>query len=214
MKNIRAVLFDFDGTLVDTNQIVFDSWQEVFRTVEGAERPAEVIYSTYGEPLFETMEHFFGEKTEMCIKIYRDYQSAIYLDTVKLYPGMEALIARLKRKGYKLAVVTSRLKKSTIEILDKYALTDSFDAVITCDDTDKHKPDPEPALAALEKLGTAPAQAIMVGDSRYDVGCGKNAGIKTVLMNWSVTFEGAVQCEPDYIIGKAEELEDLLEELC
>lgn len=214
MKNIKAVLFDFDGTLVDTNKIVFDSWQQVFRTVEGAERPAEVIYGTYGEPLFATMERFFGEQTEECIKIYRDYQSGIYLDAVSLYPGMEELIRRLKGKGYKMAVVTSRLRTSTVAILEKYALIDIFDAVITCDDTEKHKPDPEPALAALEKLGVTPTQAVMVGDSRYDVGCGQNAGIKTVLMNWSATFDGAVQCGPDYIIGKAEELENILEDLC
>lgn len=214
MRKIKAILFDFDGTIADTDQVILDSWQEVFRRVEGAERPAEEIYKTYGEPLWGTMEQLFGERAEACIKMYRDYQATIFLDEIRLYPGMEALIKNLKEQGYLLAIVTSRMKKSTYEVLDKYGLTEYFDTIITCEDTEKNKPDPEPALLALERLQAAPQNAVLIGDSRYDMGCGINAGIRTILVGWSVSFDAAVQYNPDYIIHKAEEIGDILEALC
>ncbi|MDD2217273.1 MAG: HAD-IIIA family hydrolase [Eubacteriales bacterium] len=214
MRKIKAVLFDFDGTIADTEKIILDSWQEVFRRAEGIERPAEEIYKTYGEPLFITMQRFFGEKADEYIKIYRDYQSTIFLDEVRMYPGVEELIKRLKSKGYMAAIVTSRLKKSTYEILDKYGLADIFDVIITCEDTEKNKPDPEPALLALERLKIDPQNAVLIGDSSYDMGCGLNAGVKTVLVGWSVSFDEALGYNPDYIIEKAEDLEGVLEALC
>lgn len=215
MGQIKAVLFDYDGTLMDTNRIILESWQHTFRTVRGKEHPEEELYKTFGEPLHDTMEKFFhGEDVERCIDIYRDYQVSFYREKIEMFPGMEELVKELKRRGYLTAVVTSRLPETTRQGLEKYGLTPYFDVVITCADTTKHKPDPEPVFICTKKLEIAPCEALMVGDTTFDILCGKRAGTKTVLAGWSVAYtqEQRIDSEtkPDHIIERAEDLLSLL----
>ena len=98
---------------------------------------------------------------------------------------MKELFAELRAKGYKLGMVTSRLRQTTSQGLEKYEINEYFDVVVTADDTKKHKPDPEPVYIALKKLGSAPQSSIMLGDTMYDILCAKNAGVKSVLVSWS-----------------------------
>ncbi|MBQ9973004.1 MAG: HAD-IA family hydrolase [Firmicutes bacterium] len=212
---IKAVLFDFDGTIFDTNKLIIESWQEVFRTMTGKEGDVDKIKATFGEPLLITMERWFPGESERLVKIYREYQKDIYFKMIEAYPGMPELIKKLKALGYMNAVVTSRLTSSTINTLDKFDLTKYFDVIVTCDDTDKHKPDPEPALVALRKLGISADEAVMIGDSHFDVLCAQNAGVKAVLVGWSeaaaVTLGGGeIDYKPDYIIEKAEDLIEII----
>lgn len=212
---IKAVLFDFDGTIFDTNKLIIESWQEVFRTMTGKEGDVDKIKATFGEPLLITMERWFPGESERLVNIYREYQKDIYFKMIEAYPGMPELIKKLKALGYMNAVVTSRLTSSTINTLEKFDLTKYFDVIVTCDDTDKHKPDPEPALVALRKLGISADEAVMIGDSHFDVLCAQNAGVKAVLVGWSeaaaVTLGGGeIDYKPDYIIEKAEDLIDII----
>ncbi|MEA4988036.1 MAG: HAD-IIIA family hydrolase [Anaerovorax sp.] len=214
MKKKTTVLFDFDGTIMDTNDIIVKSWQYTFRTLEGKERPIEEILATFGEPLHITMERILpGFDSEEAIEIYRSYQFNHYQELIELFPGMEKLITELKQEGYKLAVVTSRLRNSTESGLNKFDLTEHFDVIVTADDTKKHKPDPEPVLIALEKLGSNPQEAIMIGDSMFDVLCAQNAGVDAVLVSWAMATEaqGKLQeVKPEYVIEEAEELWTIL----
>ena len=212
---IKAVLFDFDGTIFDTNKLIIESWQQVFRVMTGSETDEAKLKATFGEPLLITMERWFPGESERLVDIYRNHQKDIYFKMIELYPGMAELIKKLKALGYMNAVVTSRLTSSTINTLDKFDLTKYFDVIVTCDDTDKHKPDPEPALVALEKLGIKADEAIMIGDSHFDVLCAQNAGVKAVLVGWSeaasVTLNGGeINYKPDYIIEKAEDLLEII----
>lgn len=210
MSKIKAVLFDYDGTLMDTNNIILESWQHTFRAIKGQEHPEKELYATFGEPLSYTMERFFpGEDVDRCVEIYRNYQLDHYQKLIEMFPGMVELVKDLKDRGYLTGVVTSRLPSTTFQGLDKYGLTPYFDAVVTCADTDKHKPDPEPALLCLEKLGVQPSEAVMIGDTTYDILCGKRAGVKSGLVGWSVAYtEELLQGEtkPDFIMNTAEEL--------
>ena len=214
MKNIKAVLFDFDGTIFDTNKLIIDSWNEVFR-IKGGSRTEEEILATFGEPLTVSMEKWFPGESEECINIYRNYQRDIFFEKIELYEGMDELIKKLKTLGVLNAVVTSRLASSTISTLEKYDLARCFDVIVTCDDTEKHKPDPEPALLALEKLGISADEAIMIGDSRFDIRCAHNAGIKAVLVGWSeAAAAGDIPKNgidaPDFVIESAEELLEII----
>ena len=215
MGQIKAVLFDYDGTLMDTNDIILESWQHTFRRLTGEECPEEKLYPTFGEPLRDTMKAFFPEEdTDACVAIYREYQSDFYHKEIRMFPGMKELIFELKQKGYLTALVTSRAPGSTAEGLKKYGLTDAFDAVVTCGDTDKHKPDPEPIFICTRKLCIEPREAMMVGDTTFDILCGKRAGTKTVLAGWSVAYTEeqkiAEETKPDYIIQKAADLLQIL----
>ncbi len=215
MKNrINTVLFDFDGTIMNTNELIIQCWQHTFRTVEGRERPVEEIVRTFGEPLMITMEQVLPQLTaEEGVNIYRSHLKKYYKDMIAPFPGMVDLIKELKNRNYITGLVTSRPKESTFEGLKRFDLDSYFDCVITCDDTNKHKPDPEPLFIALRKLSAHPEGSLMLGDSINDILCAKNAGIRSVLVGWQITLskdeiEGPKG--PDHIIEKPEDLLSLL----
>ncbi|MCF0150568.1 MAG: HAD-IA family hydrolase [Firmicutes bacterium] len=216
MSKIKAVLFDFDGTLIDTNQLVLDSWHNVYKAY-GITPPAdEVLTATFGQPLEDALAEFFPEyPVEESARHYRSFQQDHFSGTARLYEGIPQLLQELKARGYLLAIVTSRLWASLKSNKYEFHQQDLFDAIVSQEDTDVHKPQPEPCLIALRKLGISPEEAIMVGDSRLDILCGKNAGCKTALVGWSVAFppETATgEAKPDHIIYHAQELLELLQD--
>ena len=214
MQKIDTVIFDFDGTVMDTNNVILNSWQHTFRTLENREEKPETIIKTFGEPLELTMKNFFPDvPVEESIAIYRSYHYDNFGKLISVFPGMKELIQELKDKNYKLGLVTSRLRKTTMQGLEAYGLLPYFEVIVTADDTTKHKPDPEPLNIALEKLGAAPEHSVMVGDTMFDILCARNAGVKSVLVSWSmaVTEEEKNGLDrPDYIIEKAEDLKEIL----
>ncbi len=218
MKKYKGVLFDYDGTLVDTNRLILDSWQAVYKSLWGHEEDEDKILATFGEPLEYTVKRIFPDHDpEEIMGIYRGYQSQVYRERIELFPGMGELARELKRRGYLLGVVTARLREATIIGLEKFGLDEVMDALVVCEDTDKHKPDPEPALLCLEKLGIKPEDAVMVGDSLLDLGCARNAGMPIALVSWTIALKDKVYSlegeeKPDCIMEKAEDLLSFIEE--
>lgn len=215
MTKINTVLFDFDGTIMDTNNVILQSWQHTFRTVEGKERPEKEIIETFGEPLYVTMERVLPQiPVEEAVAIYRDYNYEKFLELIEVFPGMRELLAELKNRGYKTGIVTSRLRHTTEIGLNKYDMQQYFDVIVTCDDTDKHKPDPEPVNIALERLGSKPEEAIMIGDSMFDIICARNPGVKAALVSWALAASDEDKYgenAPDYILETADTLWNILE---
>ncbi|MBR5315402.1 MAG: HAD-IA family hydrolase [Firmicutes bacterium] len=209
-----SILFDFDGTLANTNGLVLESWKHTFRILRGIEQSDDVIKKTFGEPLGVSMQKFFPKvPVEKAIEVYRGYQKDVFENLIEPFDGMVELVKELKAKGFKTAVTTSRLGPSTMAGLNKFGLGEDFDVVVTASDTTKHKPDPEPVLITLEKLGSKPEEALMIGDSMFDIKCAHNAGVKAVLVGWAeaVTEEDLNGPDrPDYFIEKAEDLFELL----
>lgn len=217
MAKINTVLFDFDGTTMDTNHLIIQSWQHLFRSVEGKERPVEEIVQTFGEPLYITMEKVVPQiSVEEGVRIYREYHYDNFQELIEVFPGILTLLAQLKEEGLQIGLVTSRLWETTAIGLKKYDMAKYFDVIITHDDTDKHKPDPEPVLLALEKLGAKAEEAIMVGDSMFDILCARNAGTKTVLVSWAMAVseeEKNGPNGPDYILEKPGDLFEILADI-
>ncbi len=216
MSKIDTVLFDFDGTIMDTNNVILMSWQHTFRTLENREEEESKLTATFGEPLEYTLERFFPDvPVEESIEVYRSYQRKNFCDLITLFPGMKELVIECKARGYKTGLVTSRLKRTAMEGLEKFDLTKYFDVIITPEDTDKHKPDPEPVNIALERLGTKPENAVMLGDTLFDIQCSHNAGIGAVLVSWSLALAGKSREDlgedaPEYIIETPEELFEII----
>ena len=225
---INTIVFDFDGTIADTNQLIVDSWQAAFRARTGKNGDLDYILSTFGEPLYKSMEKAFPDfDVEETVSIYRDYQKVIFRDEIKSFPGMVKLVHDLKAAGFKTGIATSRLRESTLIGMEVMDLVGYIDALVTVDDTTKHKPDPEPATICLNKLSSSPEESIMVGDSAFDMGCGKNAGMTTVMVGWSEAAKGAIESvakvheaaeekevdifKPDFIVEEPEGLWKVIE---
>ena len=217
MAKTDTVLFDFDGTVMNTNDVIIASWQHTFRTIDGKEREVSEIARTFGEPIVKTMKRLFPQvPVEESLKIYRSYQYDYFDDLVTLFPGMKELLVKLRKTGYKTGLVTSRMRNTTFRGLEKFELTDLFDAVVTCDDTNVHKPDPEPVFIALDKLGTKPEKTVMLGDTMYDIMCANNAGVTSILVGWAIApTEEEIKGEngPDFIMKDAADLFRILDEI-
>ena len=214
MSKYKAVLFDFDGTIMDTNTIILKSWKHTFNTVLGRDPVHEEIVATFGEPLEVTMAKLFPDRdTHEMVETYRNYQRHIYRDDITMFPGMKDVILELQKRGYLIAIVTSRLWYSTRTGLYKFDIADCFDAVVSAEDTTIHKPDPTPCLLCLEKLGVKPEEALMVGDSKYDILCAHNAGVDAVLVSWTISVgeELRKQLAPEYYVTDAAQLLDIVE---
>lgn len=206
---LQAVLIDFDGTLMNTDEVVLRSWEHTYREL-GREVPsAAEIRLTFGEPLRRSMEYIFPDvPVDESLTIYREYNMARFLNYTKPYPGMVELIDRLRERGVPTALVTSRLRNTTYIGLEHFDLVRRFDAILTEDDIEASKPDPGPVYWTLRKLGVpfeeSPSwaaegrtprqkeQVLMIGDSIYDIQCCENAGIGAMLVGWTntLTIEG------------------------
>jgi pyrophosphatase PpaX len=128
-------------------------------------------------------------------------------------PKSKRLLDELKKRDLLLGIVTSRLRNTTMKYLKSFDLLDYFDVIVTCDDTNVHKPKPEPALIALKQLDVKKDETIMVGDTRFDIGCANNAGIDSVLVNWGVAYRQEnlpSEFIPKYVINKPMELLEVI----
>lgn len=215
-RRIDTVLFDFDGTLMDTNDVILESWQYTFEQLRGHRTDTKTLLATFGEPLKMTMYNFFGgteEDVDRNVEIYRSYQKEYFLDMIHLFPGVYEMLKDVRGAGFKTALVTSRLKPTTYQGIEKFGIEEFFDAVITADDVTKHKPDPEPILITLEKLGSRAENAVMFGDTKQDILCAKNAGVTSVLVDWSMAIPkgtASEEYEPDFCLESPEKLIDLI----
>ena len=133
-RKIDTVLFDFDGTVMDTNEIILRSWEYTFERLRGEKPDRKMLLATFGEPLKMTMRDFFGgdeAEVERNIEIYRSYQRDHYLDHISLFPGIYEMLAAVKSAGFRTALVTSRLRPTTYDGVKKFDIGRFFDHIIT-----------------------------------------------------------------------------------
>jgi pyrophosphatase PpaX len=213
----KYILFDFDGTLVNTNDVIVASWQHTYKHYLGHEVPVEHITACFGEPLLLTMAREFpGVNPKESADVYRSFQVENADRLVTIFPGIKELLADLKEAGYVLGIVTSRTRESALRYMDMFDITSYFSDLVTCDDTTVHKPNPEPLLLAMSRLGAEPAESLMIGDSPFDIKCANNAGVDSVMVNWRITCDETSlidDAKVDYWIHQPSDLVELLKKL-
>ncbi|MCA1031518.1 pyrophosphatase PpaX [Bacillus timonensis] len=204
---INTILFDLDGTLIDTNDLIITSFLHTLEKYYPNQYKREDVLQFIGPPLYDSFVALNKEKVEEMIQTYREHNLANHDLLVKEYEGVFETIKTLHEKGYKLGIVTTKMRNTVNMGLALTKLDQFFDVVVTLDDVKNAKPDPEPINLALKQLGSTPEDTIMVGDNHHDILAGKNAGTATAGVAWTIKGkEHLATFNPDYMLEHMSEL--------
>jgi len=206
------VFFDLDGTLADTVELILESYRHTMRTHLGEAPPDERWRATMGTPLRDQLVAFARDTEEAAAMLatYTQFQRGIHDQMVKPFPGAAEVLAELRGRGARLAVVTSKRTEVAQRTLHVCGLSEAIDLVVTAEDVRHGKPDPESVLLALSRLdlATATEEVLFVGDAPFDLRAGRAAGTRTAAAPWGAFERSALAAEaPDYML---ETLTDVL----
>jgi len=201
-----VVLFDLDGTVVDSGGIILASMRHATRTVLGREIPDEALMAAVGGPGLEHQMRAFGpDHVEELIRAYRDHNEPLH-DELRLCMGMDDVLVALKEQGRQLGVVSAKRRRTVELAFASVAVGHLFDVVVGGDEHERQKPEPDLLLLALERLGAEPATAAYVGDSPFDMQAAKAAGMHAVGVTWGGIHQGGTLTEADEVVEAPEEL--------
>lgn len=210
-RSYGVVLFDLDGTLVDTVALILASFRHATGVVLGEPLSDEVLMADVGIPLAKQMSSFSPEKAEELIAVYREHNSRVHDDLIAEYPGVEEGLLALAAAGKRLGVVTSKSRPLADRALTLFGLTDHFEVVVTCEDVQRHKPDPDPIIEAARRMGVRAEDCVYVGDSPHDMSAALSAGSLAIAALWGAFPEERVTAPgPHFRAGSMGELVDLL----
>ena len=209
---IRGILFDNDGTLVDTHDLILASFHHAVRTVLGRDFPDSVLMAKVGIPLDDQMRDYSDDPATQAelSRVYREHNHAHHDQEIALFPGVGEGLARLDASGMAMGVVTAKRHELAWHGLDILGAAVHLRCLVGCDDCATSKPDPAPVLMACELLDLAPAECLYVGDSPYDIQAGNAAGCPTVAVLWGMFGEDVLRAEdPTHVIRSFDELDAL-----
>jgi pyrophosphatase PpaX len=181
-----ALLFDLDGTLVDSIELILQSFRHTFAMHLGDVPPDAKWIAGLGTPLFTQLREFTLDDAiaRAMTATYRAYQMEHHDELMRAYAGAREALTELRANAHPTAIVTSKMSDLAERALRFTGLRDAIDVVVGMENTKRHKPDPEPVRLALDALGYQPREAIMLGDSPHDIAAGNAAGVVTVAAQW------------------------------
>lgn len=214
---VKGVLFDMDGTLIDSFDSIVSAFKEAFGCLNNNPKCNSVILLNdaeirrlIGTPHNVTMRRFCADEEALnnAVKIFRSAREKMY---VKPFEGAVEILEYIRENNMKSALITTTGRTITDKIMRDNKLENLIDAVVTKDDVSKLKPDPEPILKAMEILNLRKEECIMVGDHPNDILASKNAGVKSVAVKNAYSEEELRKYNPDYIIENLKYMKNLLE---
>ena len=211
-----AVLFDLDGTLIDSIELILNSARHAFRDrADNVPSDAEWLAGV-GTPLATMFRQYVRDDAEVeaLIAKYREYQLANHDRLTRRYDMVIEVVDGLRAAGHPQAIVTSKTGWLARRGLDHVGLASHFDVIVGCDSCDRHKPDPQPVRKALERLGYAPHEAVFVGDSVHDMLAGNAAGVTTIAALWGpFSREDLIASAPNHFLDRMADLPALLDRI-
>jgi pyrophosphatase PpaX len=209
-----VVLFDLDGTVVDSGAIILASMRHAAKEVLGIEPPEHELMAAVGGPGLEAqMRSLAPDRVEELVTAYRAHNEPLH-DQLASCEGIDDVLVRLKDDGRRLGIVTAK-RRATVELaFANVPLGHLFETVVGGDETEHHKPDPQPLLLAADRLHVRPDDCAYVGDSPFDIRAAKAAGMHAVAVTWGGIHsrEKLEREHPDAIVDTPEELLDVLDE--
>lgn len=207
---IKAVLFDLDGTLVNTNELIIKSFEYTFKKHFNRQITRNEIVATFGAPLRDVLARYDQDGADLMLEIFREFSEKNHDVLAESFKGVEEGLALLIKAKVKIAVVTSKRINTALRGLNLFNLTKYFDVIVGPEDTKIHKPFGDPALKACQLLGVEPFETLMVGDSLNDILCGKNAACKTCLVSYTaLDLNVLIKYKPDYVIDSLVDILDI-----
>ncbi len=210
-----ALLFDLDGTLIDSIELILGSARHAFVGFAGRAPTDDEWRATIGRPLQRVLLDYTASdqvEADRLLARYREYQMAHHDRLVRAYDGVVATMRQLAGAGHPMAIVTSKSDWLAVKGLEFVGLRDMFPVVVGCDTCVNHKPHPEPVERALALLGATAENALFVGDSPHDIESGRGAGVFTVGVTWGAFARGEMEaCGADAVIDDITALPGVIE---
>lgn len=209
MNKFKLVLFDLDGTLIDTDKLIFMSYYHIFKKYRNDYKISfEEMMNFLGPTLMDMFKIYFpNENHDEMIEEYRKYTMEHHHKFVNAYSGAESVLKELRQVGVHIGIVTSKRKDVALYGLKEFNLDKYCEILIDCNDVKNFKPDPEGINLALKYFNIDSKETLMVGDSKSDMLAGINANCKVAAVNYSIKGKFYQDLEVDYII---DELSDIL----
>ena len=210
---IETILFDLDGTLIDTNELIIASFTHTVEKFGDRPYTREEILDFIGPPLVDSLTLVNPNKIDDMVTAYREHNYANHEKYVKAYPDVVETIKKLKAKGYKMGIVTTKIHHTAELGLKIAGMEGIFDVIIGLDDVENAKPHPEPVLTAIDQLKANPMTTLMVGDNYHDIEAGQNAGVQTAGVAWAIKGrESLEKYRPDYMLENISDLFEIIGE--
>lgn len=216
MEKLTTILYDLDGTLINTNKVIIESFKATFKKhFPNIPLSREKILTFIGPTLQET----FGGYTqdlfliEEMIDTYRRFYVDYEMGNFEIYPGVIETVKKLKQAGYQLGIVTSKFKEAAWPSYTFYSLDDYFDVFISLDEVEYPKPHRNPIDIALSSFPSN-GKAIMIGDNQGDILAGKNAGIYSAGVAWSEKGSmHLMEAKPDFMLGEMNDIFNIIKKI-
>lgn len=204
---MKALLFDFDGTLLNTNDLIIQTFMHVLEErFPGQYSPQDCI-KFIGPSLKETFEQITPNEVDQMIFNYRKWNHQHHDELVTEFEGVKETLQQLDDLGIRMVIVSTKQRETIKRGLQLMDAERFFEFYIGIEDVEHVKPNPEPVLKAIEKLGVSKEDVLMIGDNYHDIEAGKNAGVKTAGVAWSIKGEEFLkQFNPDYMLQHMEDL--------
>ena len=206
-----AVLFDLDGTVVDSVELIISSFQHATREVLGREFTREETIQGIGKPLREQMVALSPGHADDLVRSYQVFNHREHDRMLTLYDGVKTLLIGLRDAGVKLGLVTSKSRRVTQMAFDLTGIEALFDETVCAEDTPRNKPLPDPILLCMERLGVPAQRSVYVGDSPFDIQAAHAAGLESIGVTWGVFSEKVLAAEkPGTLVHSMSELAEVL----
>lgn len=214
MGAVKAVLFDVDGTLLDTKEFVFQAFEHTFKAHGLPKKSREEISRVIGKPLEECYQELGPSlNPDNLCETHRLFQEE-NLQLSSPFPNARKTLISLKKGGFKIAAVTNRSRRTSKKTLKIADLFNYIDVVVSAEDVKNHKPNPEPLLKALAYLEMDPKEAVLVGDTRVDIAAGRNAGLRgTIGVTYSFSGRKIIENNPDFVVDDIAQVAPIIEQL-
>lgn len=206
-KKVSTLLFDFDGTLINTNELIIQTFEYVLEKYHPGEYGREDILPFLGPTLQDTFNAVNLEKAEEMIHDYRNWNYKMHDELSSEFDGVSETLQKLKEANIQMGIVSTKRRDMVLKGLELLDVKNYFDTIVTMDEVTNAKPDPEPILLALNELEANKDETIMIGDNYHDIVGGKNAGVRTAGVAWTSKGEDFLQTfEPDYMLQHISDL--------